>query len=390
MKQIILQKTSEIKSEVIAIRRHLHQHPELSFQEFETSKYIQAKLTEWEIPFEKNIAGTGVVALIKGGISSDKCVGLRADMDALPIHELNNVSYKSVNNGIMHACGHDVHTSILLGTAKILNELKEHLTTSVKLIFQPGEEKLPGGAKLMIEQGVLENPKVEKIYALHVFPELEAGKVGLKSGMYMASCDELYFTIIGKGGHAAMPAQNIDPILVASKFILALQEIPSQNKNQAIPTVVAIGKIEGLGATNVIPNKVELQGTFRTMNETWRNEAHLLIHDLAKKIGTESGAEIKVNIQKGYPYLENDNVTTEQARKELKEFFGDKNVIELPIRMTGEDFSFYAQKIPASFIRLGVRNEEKGIIMPVHNPAFNIDENALEIGIQTFLRLVLK
>jgi amidohydrolase len=387
MNQLLLQKTEQIKDEVIAIRRHLHQHPELSFQEVETSKFIQEKLKSWGIKFQNNIVGTGIVAVIESKKNPDKCIALRADMDALPIQELNEVDYKSRNAGIMHACGHDVHTSILLATAKILSELKDELPATVKLIFQPGEEKLPGGAKLMIEAGVLENPKVEQIFALHVFPELEVGKVGLKSGMYMASCDELYFTINGKGGHAAMPALNVDPIIIASKLILALQQIPNDLCPKEIPCVLAIGRIEGLGATNVIPDKVELQGTFRTMNELWRTTAHKLIHQFAKNIAEESNGDIVVRIENGYPYLENNPALTEQTRTILKNTLGAENVIDLPTRMTGEDFSFFAQKIPATFIRLGVRNESKGIVHGVHSARFDIDHDALTIGVRSLLSI---
>jgi amidohydrolase len=387
MNQLLQQKIEQIKDEVIAIRRHLHQHPELSFQEVETSKFIQEKLSSWGIKFQNDIVGTGVVALIESKKNPTKCIALRADMDALPIQELNEVEYKSQNAGIMHACGHDVHTSILLATAKILNELRDELPSSVKLIFQPGEEKLPGGAKLMIEAGVLENPKVEQIFALHVFPELEVGKVGLKSGMYMASCDELYFTINGKGGHAAMPALNVDPIVMASKLILALQQIPNDLCPKEIPCVLAIGRIEGLGATNVIPDKVELQGTFRTMNEFWRTTAHKLIHQFAKNIAVESNGDIVVRIENGYPYLENNPTLTEQTRTILKSTLGTENVIDLPTRMTGEDFSFFAQKIPATFFRLGVRNESKGIVHGVHNARFDIDHDALIIGVSSLLSI---
>ncbi len=383
----LLQKTEQIKDEVIAIRRHLHQHPELSFQEVETSKFIQEKLKSWGIKFQNNVVGTGIIAVIESKKNPDKCIALRADMDALPIQELNEVDYKSRNTGIMHACGHDVHTSILLATAKILSELKDELPATVKLIFQPGEEKLPGGAKLMIEAGVLENPKVEQIFALHVFPELEVGKVGLKSGMYMASCDELYFTINGKGGHAAMPALNVDPIIIASKLILALQQIPNDLCPKEIPCVLAIGRIEGLGATNVIPDKVELQGTFRTMNELWRTTAHKLIHQFAKNIAEESKGDIAVRIENGYPYLENNPALTEHTRTILKNTLGAENVIDLPTRMTGEDFSFFAQKIPATFIRLGVRNESKGIVHGVHNARFDIDHDALTIGVRSLLSI---
>ena len=387
MKQLIQQKTQAIRDEVIAIRRHLHAHPELSFSEFETSAFVQKKLAEWGIPFQKDIVKTGVIGFIESGVNKDSCIALRADMDALPILEMNDVPYKSKNEGVMHACGHDVHTSILLGTAKILNEIKDQLPHSVKLIFQPGEEKLPGGAKLMITAGALEKPAVKEIYALHVFPELEAGKVGLRGGMYMASCDEIYITIHGKGGHAAMPKQNIDPIITASNLILALQDIPDKICPPGIPCVLAFGRIEGLGATNVIPDKVELQGTFRTMNEKWRTEAHEKIKLIAASVAQRFGARAEVSIERGYPYLENNPALTEASREKLKHFFGAEHVTELPLRMTGEDFSFFAQQIPATFIRLGVRNESRGITQPVHNARFDIDEEALLTGMQTLLAL---
>jgi amidohydrolase len=388
MNPLIQQKTEAIRDEVIAIRQHLHAHPELSFQETETSKFIQEKLSAWGINFEKNIVGTGIVALIESKQKNAACIALRADMDALPITELNEVPYKSKNQGVMHACGHDVHSSVLLGTAKILQEMRDQLPVSVKLIFQPGEEKLPGGASLMIAAGVLEKPAVERIYALHVFPELEAGKVGLKSGMYMASCDEIYITVEGKGGHAAMPELNIDPVLIASEMLLALQEIPGKLCPKDVPCVLAFGRVEALGATNVIPDKVEIQGTFRTMNEAWRTKAHELIQQIAGDIATKNKGKVHVRIERGYPYLENNPELTEKTRTILQKAFGPDQVIDLPLRMTGEDFSFFAQKIPAVFIRLGVRNESKGIIHGVHNARFDIDETALEQGVKTLLTLV--
>ena len=389
MKEEIKQLAAEILDEVIAIRRHLHQHPELSFEEYETSKFVQSKLSEWGISFKKDIVKTGITALIEPNKASSKCVALRADLDALPIQELNDVAYKSVNSGVMHACGHDVHTSILLGTAKILHAKRELLDVAVKLIFQPGEEKLPGGASLMIKEGVLENPKVDEIIALHVFPELEVGKVGLKSGMYMASCDEIYLTVNGKGGHAAMPHQTIDPIAISAQLITSLQQIVSRSCPPNIPCVLSFGRIEGLGATNVIPDKVEIQGTFRTMDEPWRSKAHQLIKAQAKAIVEGMGGTINTNIQVGYPYLVNNPELTERARLNAINQFGEANVIDLPIRLTGEDFAYYSQKIPATFIRIGVRNEVKDIVHSVHNANFDIDEKALQIGIETLLCQVL-
>jgi len=389
IKKIIQNNSKIILDEIIAIRRHLHQHPELSFQEYETSKYVQSILTSWGITFTKDIAGTGIIGMIHTEQTTSKCIALRADLDALPIIEDTHVSYTSKNEGVMHACGHDVHTSILLGTLKILNQNKKHLRANIKFIFQPGEEKLPGGASLMIKENVLENPSVDEIYALHVFPELEVGKVGLKQGMYMASCDEIYMTIIGKGGHGAMPHQNIDPILTSAQILTSLQQIVSRNCPPQIPSVLSFGKIVGLGATNIIPNYVKLEGTFRTMDEAWRTKAHHLIKKQATFIANGNGASVDVNIIKGYPFLENDIEQTEKTKIKLINYFGADHVVDLPIRMTGEDFAFYAQKVPATFIRIGVRNETENIIFPVHNSKFNIDENALKIGIETLLTITL-
>ena len=389
MKQLIQQKSSEILDEAIAIRRHIHKHPELSFHEYETSKFVQSKLTQWGISFQAGIVETGVLAIINPEKASEKCIALRADLDALPIQELNTVDYKSTKPGIMHACGHDVHTAMLLGTAKVLQDVKDELNCCVKLIFQPGEEKLPGGAKLMIEEGVLQNPTVDEIYALHVFPELEAGKIGLKSGMYMASCDEIYLTIKGKGGHGAMPHQNIDPIAISAQLITSLQQIVSRKCPPNIPCVLSFGRIEGLGATNIIPDNVDIQGTFRTMDEAWRAEAHRLIEQHCLGLVEGMGGKIEVDIRVGYPYLENDPNLTEAARFKTQNFFGGDRVIDLPIRLTGEDFAYFSQEIPATFVRIGVRNEENGIIHPVHNAEFNIDESAIKTGIETLLCLVL-
>lgn len=387
MKVLIQQKTSEILEEAIAIREHLHANPELSFQEFKTSEFVKEKLTAFGIPYI-SMADTGVV----GSIEADpnfSWIALRADLDALPIQEKNEVSYRSNKEGIMHACGHDVHTTMLLGAAKILNSIKDQLKVNIKLIFQPGEEKLPGGASLMIKDGVLEQPRVDKIFALHVFPELEAGKVGLKSGMYMASCDEIYITVNGKGGHGAMPEQNIDPIAISAQLITALQQVVSRKCPPQIPSVLSFGRIEGLGATNVIPDKVELQGTFRTMNEEWRATAHTEITKITNELCQSFGAHADVKILVGYPYLENDPQLTENSRKLLGEHFGEDNVVDLPLRMTGEDFAFYSQKIPATFIRIGVRNESKGIVYPVHNAKFDIDNKSIAVGIETLVHLCL-
>jgi amidohydrolase len=388
MQEIIKQKSREILDEVIAIRRHIHQNPELSFQEYETSAFVQSKLSEWGIEFENGFVETGIVAIIRAE-NPKSVVGLRADMDALPILEQNETEYKSQNEGVMHACGHDVHTSILLGTAKVLKDLQSELKYSIKLVFQPGEEKLPGGAKLMIAAGALDNPTVDKMFALHVYPDLDAGEIGMKSGMYMASADEIYITVKGKGGHAAMPDKYISPIVGASKIILELQDRMAAAKPAGVPSVLAFGHIEGHGATNVIPSEVHIKGTFRTMNEEWRAEAHKIIADGIREILDEIGATAELELKVGYPYLENDPELTERSRALLKDQLGAEKVFDITQRMTAEDFAYFSQKVPSTFIRLGVKNEEKGIIYPVHHPKFDIDEISMATGIETLVTLCL-
>jgi amidohydrolase len=382
--QLIKQYSNEIFDQVVEYRQHLHQNPELSFQEFETANYVSGILTKIGITHETGVAGTGVIALIRGDHHelNAPCIGLRADLDALPIQEENEVAYKSQNAGIMHACGHDVHTSILLGTAEVLYRLRNEIPHPVKLIFQPGEEKNPGGASLLIKAGVLENPTVKEMYALHVFPELETGKVGFKEGLYMASCDEIYITIHGKGGHGAMPHQCIDPILIGANIITSLQQIVSRQCDPKIPCVLSFGYFAGLGATNVIPSTVELKGTFRTMDEDWREKALILIQKQAELIAASLGGSVTVEISRGYPFLTNNIPLTQQLSLKAKGLLGENQVIELPIRLTAEDFSFYSQKIPVCFFRLGVRNETKGIIYGVHHPRFNIDSKSILTGIQ--------
>ena len=366
--------------EFIDVRHHLHAHPELSYQEFETSRFVQQKFNEFGIPFEIK-ATTGVVGLIKGKNPEKKITALRADMDALPIKEENNVPYKSKNDGVMHACGHDVHTSCLLGAAKILNETKNDWEGTVKLIFQPGEEKNPGGASLLIKEGVLENPKPSSIFGLHVHPGLAVGKMSFRSGKVMASADELYMTIKGKGGHAASPHLCIDPILIASHLIISLQQIVSRNNNPHNPTVLSITSIQGGSTTNVIPNEVKLKGTFRAMDEEWRFKAHELIRQSATNLVHSMGGEIDLLIDVGYPSVYNNEALNEVTRKKAEAFIGKTNVEETEARMGAEDFGYYTQQIPGCFYRLGVMNTEKGIISGVHTPTFNIDESAIETGI---------
>lgn len=372
--------------EIKEVRRHLHAHPELSFQEFNTSAYLQSKLKEAGIEFTSGHVKTGIIAMIKGKNPSKKTILLRGDMDALPIEEKNNVEYCSKYKGVMHACGHDVHSACALGAALILNELKNEFEGTVKIVFQPGEEVLPGGASLMIKEGLLENPKVDKAIALHVFPSMETGKVGFRSGMYMASTDELYLTVNGKGGHAAMVNEYVNPLLIASEIILEVnkrfmgRDALKGSKGENIPTVVAFGKIEGKGATNVIPEKVEIEGTMRTMNEEWRKEIHGELKRIVKQISDKYKIQSELRIEHGYPFLVNDEKFTQSCTKNAQEYLGQDNVEELPLRMTAEDFAFITQKVPSCFFRLGTGNKEKGINSGVHTATFDIDDKALEIG----------
>ncbi len=377
--QRIQQLAKQYHPEFIAVRHHLHAHPELSYKEFETSKYIQRQLEQLAIPYEVK-AGTGVIGLLKGKNPSKRIVALRADMDALPITELNDVSYKSVNNGIMHACGHDVHTTCLLGAAKILNELKNDWEGTIKLIFQPGEEKNPGGASLLIKEGVLENPAPQAIFGLHVNPQLETGKLSFRSGQVMASADEIYITIKGKGGHAAAPHLTVDTILIASQLIVSLQQVISRNNNPLSPSVLSITSFQGGHTTNVIPTEVKLMGTFRALDETWRYKAHELIRKQSAAIVTGMGAELDLHIDIGYPSVFNHEILCEKARSLATDFMGSGNVEETEMRMGAEDFGFYTQVIPGCFFRLGTGNRKKGITAGVHTPTFNIDENAIETG----------
>jgi len=379
-KKLISEKAEQYFPEVQAIRHHIHANPELSFHEVKTSAYVSEKLKAIGITNQKIIAGTGIVALIEGKNPGSRCIALRADMDALPILEANDVPYRSQNEGVMHACGHDVHTSCLLGAAHILYDLRDSWEGTVKLIFQPGEEKHPGGASIMIKEGVLENPKPQSIFALHVYPHLCTGDTGFKAGQYMASADEIYITIRGKGGHAALPHQTIDPIAISALVITGLQQIISRKGNPLIPSVLTFGKIQGGFATNVIPDQVDILGTFRTMDEKWRYEAHRWIKEFTEQTCSAYGAAAIVEIPVGYPSLFNDPELTEKARSWAKEYVGEANVHELDMRMAGEDFSFYTHHVPGCFFRIGTSKDGKQFTAPVHNAHFDIDEESLKTG----------
>ncbi|WPU99931.1 amidohydrolase [Mucilaginibacter sp. cycad4] len=391
IKEQIQELSAKIFNEVVANRRHLHANPELSFHELQTSVFVANKLEELGLEYHK-MADTGLVALIKGEKPSDagNVVALRADMDALPILEANDVPYKSQNPGVMHACGHDAHTSSLLGTAKILTELKSQFAGTVKLIFQPAEEKLPGGASLMIKEGVLENPKPAAVLGQHVMPLIDAGKVGFRAGKYMASTDELYVTVKGKGGHGAQPQQNIDPVIITAHILTALQQVISRFADPKSPSVLSFGKVIANGATNVIPNEVYLEGTFRTMDEKWREEAHKRMKKMAEGIAESMGGSCDFNIMRGYPFLINEEKLTHATRAHAEDYLGKENVLDLDIWMAAEDFAYYSQAASSCFYRLGTRNEARGITSSVHTPTFDVEEDAFKVSTGLMAYLAVK
>lgn len=368
------------KTKVIDIRRHFHQYPELSFEEIKTSEYIKKLLDEIGVSYTDGWAGYGIVATINSSRPGIRRA-FRADMDALPIQEESDKPYSSKIAGTMHACGHDVHTSSVLGAIMILNELKEHLQGTIDFIFQPGEEKHPGGASIMLKEKALGEKLPDFILAQHVFPSLPTGKVGIKSGQFMASADELYITIKGKGGHAATPHLAVDTILISAHIITALQQIISRNTDPTSSSVLTIGKINSTGgATNIIPEEVKLEGTFRALDETWRFHAHDLIRRTCENIAISMGGSCDVNILVGYPSLINDDNVTKDVKAKMIDYLGKENVVDLPVRLTAEDFAYFSQVSPSCFFRLGTGNIDKGITSQVHTPTFDIDEDALEVG----------
>lgn len=384
LKPKIKELAKKYANDILNDRRHLHANPELSFEEYETAKYVAERLKSFGLTPQEKVANTGLTVLIEGKNPESKTVALRADMDALPITETNDVSYKSTNEGVMHACGHDVHTSSLLGTARILNEIKENFEGTFKLIFQPGEEKIPGGASLMIKDGVLEGLKhtqaPKSIIGQHVMPFLPVGTIGFREGMYMTSADEIYITVKGKGGHAAMPEKIIDPVLISSHLMVALQQIISRNCDPKMPSVLSFGKVEALGATNIIPDEVKIAGTFRTYNEEWRADAHRRMKKIGIGIAESMGATCDFDVRVGYPHLKNEPKLTRRMRNAAEGYMGAENIVNLDLWMAAEDFAYYSQKVDACFYRLGTRNEAKGIVSSVHTSTFDIDEGALEIG----------
>lgn len=380
MESSIKQLAKAIREDIIAIRHDIHQHPELSFQEERTAQKVETYLKGLGLETHR-ISNTGVWAMIQGEAGPGKTLALRADLDALPIQEATQKDYKSVNDGVMHACGHDVHTSALLGAATILVQLKAQLKGQIKLIFQPGEEKLPGGASLLIKEGILSHPPVDAIIGQHVMPLIPSGKVGFRQGLYMASTDEIYITIHGKGGHGAMPHLCVDPVAISAQLLVNLQQIVSRQAKPILPTVLSFGKLYSHGgATNVIPNAVSIEGTLRTLDESWRAEVKTLISKMCHSIAEANGAKAEVRIENGYPFLKNDEALTGFLTQAAKTYMGESQVEPLDIWMAAEDFAYYSQEVPACFYRLGTRNEAKGIVSSVHTNTFDIDEDAIEDG----------
>jgi amidohydrolase len=390
IKDRILELSKAWHQEVIGWRRHIHAHPELSMQEYETAAYVAARLDEIGIPYKKEIAKTGIMAWIEGRNPKSKTIALRADMDALPILETNTVDYKSINTGVMHACGHDVHTSSLLGTAKILHALKGEFEGTVKLFFQPSEENYPGGAIQMIKAGVMENPRPAHVFGQHVYPELEAGMVGVRSGQYMASTDEIHLTVKGKGGHGAQPSRNIDPVLIAAHILVSLQQIVSRNAAPDVPTVLSFGRVIADGQTNIIPNEVKMSGTIRTFDEQWRKAAHQKIIRMAQSIAEGMGGCCEVVIDPGYPFVYNDPDLAKNVKNWAIELLGEDKVVDLPLRMTAEDFSYFANEVPSCFYRLGVADESRGINSSLHTSTFDVDESSLQTGMSLMAWIAVK
>lgn len=389
MKEDVLARANALNAEVVEIRRHLHQYPELSFEETETSAYLQDQLNQFGIPFKAGFVKNGILGWIDGRKPGSRIIALRADMDALPVNEVNDLPYKSCRPGKMHACGHDLHMAALLGAARLLHSMRDDFGGRILLLFQPAEEKLPGGAKMMIEEGVFNGNQPAVIIGQHVMPRLTAGKVGYRPGMYMASSDEIYIAIKGKGGHAAMPHQLVDPVLIAAHVIVSLQQLVSRKADPAIPSVLSFGKVDAPGATNVIPSEVKLEGTFRTMNEPWREEAHRLIHAIAEQTATAMGGSCEVNILRGYPVLYNDEELTRKAVAWSAELLGTENVTALELRMTSEDFAYYSAISPTLFYRFGTTDAGGNYTSPLHSPTFMADEKALETAMANMAWLAL-
>ena len=389
LKEKIAKLAKDLHPAVVKNRRHLHANPELSFEEYQTAEFVKQCLNDLEVSWTP-MANTGVVGMIEGRKPSDNLIALRADMDALPITEANEIEYASTNSGVMHACGHDAHTSSLLGTAAILQSMRDDFGGRIKLIFQPGEEKLPGGASMMIKEGVLEKNKPSAVIAQHVSPMIQAGKIGIRKGKFMASMDEILVTVHGRGGHGAQPHLNVDPVMIAAQILTALQQVVSRMANPTLPTVLSFGKVIANGAINVIPDTVYMEGTFRTLQEDWRDDAHARMKNIAQSIAESMGGSCEFIINRGYPFLINEEKLTDKVQHYAQEYLGNENVLDQDIWMASEDFARFSQTVDSCFYLIGVRNESRGFTSSLHTPTFNLDESALETGMGLMAYIALK
>ncbi|HWV34666.1 MAG TPA: amidohydrolase [Thermomicrobiales bacterium] len=382
----------EILPGVIADRRHLHEHPELGFQEVETAKFVADRLAALGVEdIRTGINKTGVTGLIHGtkpGSGPAKVMLLRADMDALPIHEENEVDYKSKNDGVMHACGHDAHTAILLGVARILSNRKDEFSGTVKLLFQPSEELFPGGAKGMIEEGVLEDPHVDGVFGLHMAQENAVGTIKVAGGPVMAAPDSFRVTVQGKGGHGAYPHTTVDPVVIGAQIVVALQTLVSREIDPLDNAVISTTFFNSGDAFNVIPDIAKLGGTVRTFKPETRDYLEKRIPELVKAVGEALGATIEVSFERGYPATVNDPAEAERVRVAAAKVVGEENVIEMTPVMGGEDFSYFLEQRPGAYFFVGSKNEEKGLIWGHHHPKFDIDEESLAIGIEATVETV--
>ena len=380
MKKLIQQLTIQYSDYVVDCYRHLHSNPELSFQEFETAKFIQSELSRMIIPFKSSIGGNGILGKIEGRNPAKKVIALRADMDALPVCETVDISYKSQNENVMHACGHDAHTACLLGAAKILNELKNDFEGTILLVFQPAEEKAPGGARLMLEDGLFDELEPEMMLAQHVSVDYPTGTMGFLHGMIMASADEIHVKVHGKGGHGALPHLVNDTVLATAQTLVSLQQVKSRLCHPLTPMVLTFGKLIAAGAQNVIPHEVQLSGTFRTVDEAWREKAKQHIQRIITETTAAYGCTAEIEIPDGYPCVVNDEQITAQARSFAADWVEEEQVVELEMRMTSEDFAFFTQQYPATFYRFGVKGEVNKNTGGLHSADFVVDEKALPIG----------
>ncbi|MEJ5244872.1 MAG: M20 family metallopeptidase [Bacteroidota bacterium] len=382
----IRNQVEEIYQQVVDFRRKIHQNPELSNKEFATTDFIISILKENNIEY-KRITETGAVGIIGNG---NNCIALRADIDALPIKEETGLPFASQNPGIMHACGHDFHTAILLGSAIILKKFEEHLDGTIKLIFQPSEELIPGGALKMIKAGVLDNPRPKYVFGQHIYPELNTGEIAVSAGPVMAAADELYWNLYGKGSHAAQPHMGNDPLIVAAHLIIHLQAMLNKNKNPFSPAVLSVTSVIGGKATNIFPEFASMQGTLRTFDESLRSKLHKLIENNSRQIASLFDVKCDVEVRKGFPALINNSELVDKFKDIANQALGVNNVHSFEPKMWAEDFAYFAREIPSVFWFLGVKQSVDSEVVPLHNSKLNPDEQAMKTGMLAMVNAAIE